>query len=452
MAETVKRQPKVSIIVPIYNAEKALKRCVDSILGQEYTNFEVLLVNDGSKDSSGEICDQYAARDSRVRVIHKDNSGVSATRNVALDMARGTYIQFLDADDWITPEATKLLVRTMEENECDLVIADFYRVVGDRLSRKGDIEEDGVMTRQEYAEHMMENPADFYYGVLWNKLYRRDIIEEHQIRMDVQIHWCEDFLFNMEYVLHAQRICALQVPLYYYVKTAGSLVSQINLSKTVKMKLMVFEYYNEFYKNVYDAADYQKKKPQVYRFLIDAAGDSLVAPPLLPGVYKLGSERIPINRRAVDTDNIFMDFYRSRKLMDRYLEVVALEHDISLHEVRLLLYLSQPHSAANRRELADLANMSYSTVLATLSLLAVKGLIKISETRSVDDGRKLQIQMTEAAAPVLRDISVAVGDFETAQFAGFSEEERLQYARLNRQIKENMVKILNPETLGPMSE
>ncbi|MBP3701978.1 MAG: glycosyltransferase family 2 protein, partial [Lachnospiraceae bacterium] len=155
MQENRDRQPKVSIVVPIYNAEKALKRCVDSILGQEYTDYEVLLMNDGSKDSSGEICDQYAARDSRIRVVHKTNSGVSATRNMALDLARGTYVQFMDADDWITPEATKLLVRTMEENDCDMVISDFYRVVGERLSRKGDIEEDAVLTRQAYAEHMM---------------------------------------------------------------------------------------------------------------------------------------------------------------------------------------------------------------------------------------------------------------------------------------------------------
>jgi len=445
MQEDRRKQPKVSIIVPIYNAEKALRRCVDSILNQEFTDFEVLLINDGSKDSSGEICDQYAARDNRVRVVHKPNSGVSATRNLALDLAQGTYVQFLDADDWITPEATKLLVRTMEENDSDMVIADFYRVVGERLSRKGDIEEDRVLTRQEYAEHMMENPADFYYGVLWNKLYRRDIIEQYHVRMDEDVRWCEDFLFNMEYVLHADRICPLQVPLYYYVKTEGSLVSQINLSKIVKMKLMVFEYYNEFYKNVYEDGGYEKKRLQIYRFLIDAAGDSMVAPPLVPGVHKLGSERIPVNHKAVDTDSIFMDHYRSRKLMDRYLEVVALEHDLSMNEVRLLLYLSQPHSAANRRELADFANMSYSTVLTTLPMLAMKGLVKISDARAEDDSRKLSVQFTEEAAPILQDISVAVGDFEETQFTGFDEEDKVQYARLNQKIKENMVKILKPE-------
>ena len=97
--------PTVSIIVPIYNAEKYLNRCVDSILNQEYTDFELILVNDGSKDASPQICDEYAKEDARVRVIHKENTGVSDTRNIAIGHAAGKYLQFLDSDDWITPDA-----------------------------------------------------------------------------------------------------------------------------------------------------------------------------------------------------------------------------------------------------------------------------------------------------------------------------------------------------------
>lgn len=96
-------QPNVSIIVPVYNAEKTLERCVDSILNQTYGDFELLLVNDGSQDASGAICDHYAARDSRIRVFHRENAGVSAARNLALAHAVGSYLQFLDSDDWITP-------------------------------------------------------------------------------------------------------------------------------------------------------------------------------------------------------------------------------------------------------------------------------------------------------------------------------------------------------------
>ena len=230
--------PEVSIIVPIYNAEKSIARCIDSILSQEYTDFELILCDDGSTDKSGQIIDEYREKDERIRVLHKENTGVSDTRNQGIAVAKGKYIQFLDADDWITVDATKLLVRTMKEGGCDLVISDFYRVIGDRISHKGDIDADGILTQEEFAEYMMVNPADFYYGVLWNKLYKREIIEKYHLKMDESVSWCEDFLFNLEYLLHTKRIAALQVPIYYYMKTEGSLATQgINLSKTIKMKM-----------------------------------------------------------------------------------------------------------------------------------------------------------------------------------------------------------------------
>lgn len=260
---------KVSIIVPVYNSAKTLRRCADSILNQDFTDYELFLVDDGSTDGSGAICDEYAALDNRVHVIHKNNSGVSDTRNTALDLAHGTYIQFLDSDDWITPDATKLLVRTAEKNNCDLVIADFYRVNGERVSQKGDIDEDAVLSKEEFSHHMMENPADFYYGVIWNKLYRRDIIEKHELRMNAQINWCEDFMFNLEYIRYAERFIALKVPIYYYVKTKGSLVSQsVTISNTVKMKLEIFEYYNNFYKHTFDEAYYEKNRLRIYHLHI----------------------------------------------------------------------------------------------------------------------------------------------------------------------------------------
>ena len=229
-------KPKISIIVPIYNAQKTIARCIESILNQDYKDFELLLIDDGSKDDSGSICDLYGGQDERVRVIHKENSGVSDTRNLALKEAVGEYLQFLDADDWITPNATRFLVESMENNSCDMVIADFYRVIGERLSHKGSIDEEGVLSREDFANLMMENPADFYYGVLWNKLYKKEIIEKHHLYMNPKISWCEDFMFNLEYIRYCENIYVLQVPIYYYVKTKGSLVSQsMSLKKTIKM-------------------------------------------------------------------------------------------------------------------------------------------------------------------------------------------------------------------------
>jgi len=229
--------PTVSIIVPVYDAEKAIGRCIDSILNQEYEDFELIAVDDGSKDGSPAILDAYAEKDDRVRVIHKPNSGVSATRNLALNQAAGKYIQFLDADDWIPDNSTKMLVREAEEKNVDLVVADFFRVVGKNVARKGSIVSNEVLTLPQFAELMMESPSDFYYGVLWNKLYRNDIIQNYNVRMDEDLTWCEDFIFNLEYLLHVKTVTALQVPVYYYVKTEGSLVSKsMSLAKIVDMK------------------------------------------------------------------------------------------------------------------------------------------------------------------------------------------------------------------------
>ena len=214
--------PSVSIIVPVYNAQKTIARCIESIINQEFQDFELLLVNDGSKDDSGQICDSYAAQDKRIRVIHKDNSGVSDSRNMALDLAKGKYIQFLDSDDWITTDATNLFFRAAEDHHCDMVISDFYRVVGQRVSHKGDIDDDAVMTREDYAAHMMENPADFYYGVLWNKLYRRAIFA--QLRYP-EGKLNEDFFLIPEVCLRIQKAVVVPKALYYYVQRGGSIMS-----------------------------------------------------------------------------------------------------------------------------------------------------------------------------------------------------------------------------------
>ena len=188
---------KVSVIVPVYNAEKAIERCIRSILDQEYQDIECIAVDDGSKDASGEILDRLAESDSRLKVIHKENGGVSKARNTALDVVSGEYVQFLDADDWIPTDSTKLLLRAMEENEADLAIGYFYRVVGENVAIQGSIDTTKALTLQEYAQFMMMSPADFYYGVLWNKLYRADILKKFHLRMQENCKFAEDFIFNL---------------------------------------------------------------------------------------------------------------------------------------------------------------------------------------------------------------------------------------------------------------
>lgn len=442
--------PCVTIIVPIYNAQATLRRCVESVLNQEFTDFELILADDGSRDGSGALCDQFAQADGRVRVLHKANSGVSDTRNQAMAQARGEYLQFLDADDWITPNATKLLVRSARQHQCDLVVADFYRVVGERVSPKGDIDEDGPLTREEFAAHMMENPADFYYGVLWNKLYRRDIIEEHQLQMDPTVSWCEDFLFNLEYIRHARRFFALQVPIYYYVKTKGSLASQgLNISKTVRTKLMLFEYYNQFYKAVLDEAEYEKRRLKVYRFLIDAAQDGS-APPLPLVSTRLGEERTRVHGRALEGEGALCDLYRERKLLDYYLEPAAQKNGLTLSEAGLLVHLRQCE-AGTRRELAEFAGVSRSSLSMLLQRLGAKGLVSAAEVKAAPGGGEKQLSVTflPAAEPVLAELRRAYEDFEEARLSGLDAGERARYGELTRRVQNNIQERLTSTVSTP---
>lgn len=436
--------PTVSIIVPVYNAEKTLKRCVDSILGQEYEDFELILVDDGSTDGSGSLCDAFGNQDSRVRVIHKENGGVSDSRNMGLKLARGKWLQFADSDDWVTADATRLLVRKAEADSCDMVVADFYRVIGDRVSHKGDIEEDQVLSREEYAAYMMENPSDYYYGVLWNKLYRRELVERYGLRMNTEISWCEDFLFNLEYIRRAERFGALRTPVYYYVKTKGSLVSQsMSISKVVKTKLTMFEYYNNFYKHVLDEEDYEKNRVQMYRFLLDVAGDGFLFPAGHSAPRKLGEERGLVVREAIGEDGVLMEAYRNRKLLEHYLAPAAFKYDLSMAELSVLMYINGKERILSRKKLADLTDLSISSLLAALQKLTAKKLITArEEPRKKGEERQIRIAALPAANAVLADLKRAEQDFYEARFQGFTKEELKTYCDLEETVKRNIRRVL----------
>ncbi len=409
---------KVSVIVPVYNAEKALERCIDSILNQEYKDLELIAVDDGSKDHSGEILDAYAKADPRVIVIHKENSGVSDTRNRALDIAQGEYVQFLDADDWIPADSTKVMVRAIEESGADLVTADFYRVVGNNIARKGSITTSEVLTRQEYAEWMMDSPADYYYGVLWNKLYRRQIIEQYHLRMDKTLSFCEDFVYNLEYILRCRTIIPLQIPVYYYVKTEGSLVSQnLNFSRIVQMKTSIYEYYNAFFKQVLDKKEYSQERINIARFLVSAATDDM-AFPLLPGTRKLGEENVKILYNADKSRDPVSAAYYMNKVFDRLLNSVAMKHDLDLRDVRVFYALHEAGRVFSPRELSDFTGISQTMILLSLQKLASRSLAVFHIDLS-----GIEFSVSDSANDLIKDISQAKKDLYAVMQQGLTEEE-----------------------------
>ncbi len=262
---------KVSVILPVYNRQETIERCLDSVICQTYANLEILVIDDGSTDRTPEILKEYEKKDPRIRVITKENTGVSDSRNCGIEHACGRFLQFLDSDDWIPKNATELLIRAMERHNSDMVIADYYRVRGHQLYQSGAIEEPGTLSRAEFAKIMIDKASDFYYGVVWNKCYRTKIVKDRGIRFSEQLKWCEDFLFNLDYLKYAAKIEVIKEPVYYYVKTKGSLVStQTTPVNIIRTKMRLYEYY----KALYESLDlYEDNKIKIQLFLVQAARD-----------------------------------------------------------------------------------------------------------------------------------------------------------------------------------
>ena len=435
--------PAVSIVIPVYNADKGenegIRRCIQSVLDQQYQDYEVIAVDDGSVDDSGKILDGFAERDRRIHVIHQKNGGVSRARNNALKHAQGKYIQFMDSDDFIPKDSTKLLVRTAEEKKVDLVVGDFYRVTGKSVARKGNIGTDQVMTLQEYAEYMKDSPADFYYGVLWNKLYKKSIIQNNSVEMDESLNWCEDLIFNLEYLVHTKKIAALQVPVYYYVRTKGSLVNQtFSISKVVEMKANVFQYYSQFYKEVLDEKQYRKERLGIAGFLVSAASDDRNIP-LLPSTKKLGKETIHAEYDPADEAAASSFAYYVMKVYDRLLSSVAMKYNLSLNDVKVMAALKDGENVSSSKEIADFTGMSSVSVSATTTRLQMKGLVEMEIN---DDKDKVRIVLSDKASDISKDLETASRDMNDILFNGFSQEERKKIKKVIGKITDNLRKAL----------
>lgn len=267
------QQPLVSVIVPIYNAKDHIARCVESIRRQTYRNLQILLLNDGSQDVSLEVCRMFAQVDERITLINKENSGVSATRNLGMRAARGAYLQFVDADDTLQPYATELLVQRARDSGADMVIAHYNRVEPPREHERARaphrVEDadpgfdprtrvqtfgflmEGPLTKAEFAYGLMQEPASFYYGVMWNKLYRAEIVRAHpDVVCSEELDYSEDFYFNLSFIRYAERFYALSTPIYNYVQNPQSLVHNLNPMKVLTTRWELSAYYKDLYRQL----------------------------------------------------------------------------------------------------------------------------------------------------------------------------------------------------------
>ncbi len=208
----------ISIIVPVYKVEPYLRQCVDSILNQTYSDLEVLLIDDGSPDKCGEICDEYAAADSRVRVIHKLNGGISSARNAGLDAATGEYIGFVDSDDWIEPRMFEVLLNALTEADADISICDYWlEYASGREIACGFT--DRTLCGYEVTSALVQNE---FGNTVWNKLFRKHCWLD--IRFPLFRKY-EDVATVYRTILSTETITVKSNPLYHYRKRAGSITT-----------------------------------------------------------------------------------------------------------------------------------------------------------------------------------------------------------------------------------
>lgn len=213
---------KISVIVPVYNTEKYLRRCVDSILSQTFANFELLLIDDGSKDASGAICDDYAANDPRVRVFHKQNGGVSSARNFGIDNARGEWISFVDSDDWLDKTFLEILLYKAQSANADVVFCDsFFEFTNKRY----------VYNHYDWKKSGREGLAEFIcstWTCLWGCLVKCSLLSRNNLYCPAGVSYCEDFHLVVRICFFASKIIKVSKALYHYYQRETSAVHNLS--------------------------------------------------------------------------------------------------------------------------------------------------------------------------------------------------------------------------------
>lgn len=211
---------KISVIIPVYNVEKYIKKCLDSVVNQTYKNLEIILIDDGSKDESGQICDEYAKLDDRLKVIHRENKGVSSARNLGLDIATGEYIGFVDPDDWLHLEMYEILMLEMSSGDFDVVECNYCMAFEDGSEK---VRHGHCKKYDNYADILHDLfTTDISHGI-WNKLYKKSAVDG--IRFNSELVIAEDSLYLYQCAKNIKLKC-IDKPLYYYFQRSASVLNR----------------------------------------------------------------------------------------------------------------------------------------------------------------------------------------------------------------------------------
>ncbi len=261
---------KISVIVPVYNVEEYLKRCLDSIINQTYKNLEIILINDGSTDNSGMICDEYKKIDHRIKVIHKKNEGQSKTRNRGIDIAKGEYISFIDSDDFIHKDFYKELMNLIEKNESTLAICGYQTFTKEEEIKQTTTIKRTKLTNSEALGCLFDKQTYKIENYLCNKLYHKDLFNE--IRMPVNDIY-EDISIMYKLFDKAKNISFVSKDMYYYFQRANSSsrkVSVKNIKDRVNITIERKKYIDEKYPELLEKTNFYSFKASIVNFLVIA--------------------------------------------------------------------------------------------------------------------------------------------------------------------------------------
>ena len=244
----------ISILMPVYNSQEYLKNTVQGVINQSYKEWELILVDDGSKDNSKNICIELQKIDNRIRFVNKENTGVSDTRNIALDNAKGKYIAFIDSDDSVHKDYLKILLSSIEKSNGQLAVCGFKER---KISTNGQIEElsrvfypKEVIATEDMKDLIMDFGNSGLLNPLWNKLYSRKIIEENNIRFKEEVETGEDFIFNLQYFRKINNICFSKGELYYYIRRNNNTITYQYIDNMYEKGLEIHNLLEDFLKDM----------------------------------------------------------------------------------------------------------------------------------------------------------------------------------------------------------
>ena len=245
--------PLASIVIPAYNAEKTLAYALESVLSQTVSSLQVIVVDDGSTDGTLSVARVFEAKDPRVTAVSIPAAGVSAARNRGISLCMGKYIRFVDADDTIPPDSMELMLSRAERDGADLVLSGYTMYVGKTGHRKNLENREDTLPCNEVLRSLCIHSNSFFYGVLWNKLFSRELVMARNVRFVDGVTWGEDFCFVMDYLRHAESVAFLREFLYDYRRQPGSMtVRQVLDSiahplRNISMKKVLYSHLKELY-------------------------------------------------------------------------------------------------------------------------------------------------------------------------------------------------------------